>query len=123
MDGMSDHQMIITTINARPKIIRNKSRKVYLYKKGNLDAVKDYLDSKLKSFKEKYKEMNIEGYWTTFKSHLFNAMDQYIPLKTLRPVSSILDFLVINILFVFSRFFVTKNIFPICTIFLSVDFL
>jgi hypothetical protein len=56
--------MIITTINARPKIIRNKSRKVYLYKKGNLDAVKDYLDSKLKSFKEKYKEMNIEGYWS-----------------------------------------------------------
>jgi hypothetical protein len=40
-------------------------------------------DSKLESFKEKYKEMNIEGYWTTFKSHLFNAMDQYIPSKTL----------------------------------------
>jgi hypothetical protein len=36
MNGMSDHQMIITTINARPKIIRNKPRKVYLYKKGNL---------------------------------------------------------------------------------------
>jgi hypothetical protein len=51
----------------------------FLYKKGNLDAVKEYLDSKLESFKEKYKEMNIEGYWTTFKSHLFNAMDQYIP--------------------------------------------
>jgi len=83
MNGMSDHQMIITTINARPKIIRNKPRKVYLYKKGNLDAVKEYLDSKLESFKEKYKEMNIEGYWTTFKSHLFNAMDQYIPSKTL----------------------------------------
>jgi hypothetical protein len=31
MNGMSDHQMIITTINARPKIIRNKPRKVYLY--------------------------------------------------------------------------------------------
>jgi hypothetical protein len=30
MNGMSDHQMIITTINARPKIIRNKPRKVYL---------------------------------------------------------------------------------------------
>jgi hypothetical protein len=44
--------MIITTINARPKIIRNKPRKVYLYKKGNLDAVKEYLDSKLESFKE-----------------------------------------------------------------------
>jgi hypothetical protein len=56
---------------------------LYLCKKGNLDAVKEYLDSKLKRFKEKYKEMNIEGYWTTFKSHLFNAMDQYIPLKTL----------------------------------------
>ena len=80
---MSDHQMIITTINARRKIIRNKPRKVYLYKKGNLDAVKEYLDSKLESFKEKYKEINIEGYWTTFKSHLFNAMDQYIPSKTL----------------------------------------
>jgi hypothetical protein len=75
--------MIITTINARPKIIRNKPRKVYLYKKGNLDAVKEYLNSKLESFKEKYKEMSIEGYWTTFKSHLFNAMDQYIPSKTL----------------------------------------
>jgi hypothetical protein len=25
--------LIITTINARPKIIRNKPRKVYLYKK------------------------------------------------------------------------------------------
>jgi hypothetical protein len=71
--------MIIATINARPKIIRNKSRKVYLYKKGNLDAVKEYLDRKLKSFKEKYKETNIEGYWTTFKSHLINAMNQYIP--------------------------------------------
>jgi hypothetical protein len=83
MNGMSDHQMIIATINARPKIIRNKPRKVYLYKKGNLDAAKEYLDSKLESFKEKYKEMNIEVYWTTFKSHLFNAMDQYIPSKTL----------------------------------------
>jgi hypothetical protein len=71
--------MIIITINARLKIIRNKPRKVYLYKKGNLDAVKEYLDSKPESFKEKYKEMNIEGYWTTFKSHIFNAMDQYIP--------------------------------------------
>jgi hypothetical protein len=28
-------------------------------------------------------QMNIEGYWTTFKSHIFNAMDQYIPSKTL----------------------------------------
>jgi hypothetical protein len=83
MDGMSDHQMIIATINARLKIIRNKPRKIYLYKKGNLDAVKEYLDRKLKSFKEKYKEMNIEGYWTTFKSHLINAMNQYIPSKTL----------------------------------------
>jgi hypothetical protein len=55
---------------------------VYLYKKGNLDAVKEYLDSKLESFKEIYKEMNIEGYWTTFKSHLFNAMDQYISSVT-----------------------------------------
>jgi hypothetical protein len=44
MDGMSDYQMIITTINARPKIIMNKPRKVYLYPKGNLDAVKEYLD-------------------------------------------------------------------------------
>ena len=68
MNGMSDHQMIITTINARPKIIRNKPRKVYLYKKGNLDVVKEYLDSKLVSFKETYKEMNIEGYWTTIKN-------------------------------------------------------
>jgi hypothetical protein len=59
LDEMSDHQMIITTINARLKIIRNKPRKIYLYKKGNLDAVKEYLDRKLKSFKEKYKEMNI----------------------------------------------------------------
>jgi hypothetical protein len=60
--------MIITTINARPKIIRNKPRQVYLYKKGNLDVVKEYLDSKLVSFKETYKEMNIEGYWTTIKN-------------------------------------------------------
>ena len=60
--------LIITTINARPKIIRNKPRKVYLYKKWNLDVVKEYLDSKLESFKETYKEMNIEGYWTTIKN-------------------------------------------------------
>jgi hypothetical protein len=41
---------------------------LFIGKKGNLDAVKEYLDSKLESFKEKYKEMNIEGYWTTYKS-------------------------------------------------------
>ena len=56
MDGMSDHQMIITTVNARPKIIRNKPRKVYLYSKGNLDAVKEYLDSKLESIKQNIKK-------------------------------------------------------------------
>jgi hypothetical protein len=60
VNGMSDHQMIITTINARPKIIRNKPRQVYLYKKGNLDAVKEYLDSKLESFKEQYNDFMYE---------------------------------------------------------------
>ncbi|CAC5388841.1 unnamed protein product [Mytilus coruscus] len=82
-DGMSDHQMIITTVNARPKVIKNKPRKIYQYKKGNMENVKEYLNSKFNNFKEKITEMNIEEYWTLFKTHLFQAMDLHIPSKNL----------------------------------------
>ncbi|CAG2244297.1 unnamed protein product [Mytilus edulis] len=82
-DGMSDHQMIITTVNARPKVIKNKPRKVYQYKKGNMEKVQEYLNSKYENFKEKITEMNIEEYWTLFKTHLFQAMDLHIPSKNL----------------------------------------
>ncbi|XP_063416350.1 uncharacterized protein LOC134697993 [Mytilus trossulus] len=82
-DGMSDHQMIIRTANARPKVIKNKHRKVYQYKKGNMEKVQEYLNSKYENFKEKLTEMNIEEYWTLFKTHLFQAMDLHIPSKNL----------------------------------------
>ena len=87
MPGVSDHDGIpLITINLKPKVCKQKPRKVYLYHKGDMDGMKSELDKFSKDFVNKnlHQSVNekVESLWSTFKENLQTTMDSHIPSKT-----------------------------------------
>jgi hemerythrin-like domain-containing protein len=49
-DGMSDHKIVITDINIKTKPKKTVPRKVYIYKKANMNGINQHLDKENKMF-------------------------------------------------------------------------
>ena len=87
MPGISDHDGIpLVSINLKPKVCKQKPRKIYLYHKGDMDGLKSELEKFSKDFVEKNSHQSgnesVESLWSTFKENLQNTMDTHIPSKT-----------------------------------------
>lgn len=40
-DGMSDHQIVISNLDMKAKIVKKKPRKVFIHSKADLQSIKD----------------------------------------------------------------------------------
>jgi hypothetical protein len=78
-EGISDHDAVLTEVNIKAKHTRKKPRNVYLFKKGNMDNVKEHLRLGYDKFSEI--EQPVEGLWQSFKFVLFEAINAHIPTK------------------------------------------
>ncbi|XP_077997350.1 uncharacterized protein LOC144450581 [Glandiceps talaboti] len=84
--GISDHDIVIIHDHLRPIKFKPKPRKIYLYKKGNMNLISDdliSLNDKLTT--EVINDSNIDDLWGMFKSTLLDSMDRNIPSKMSSP--------------------------------------
>ncbi|CAG2212437.1 unnamed protein product [Mytilus edulis] len=82
-DGMSDHSIVITDINLKAKTKKQVPRKVYIYKKGNMNGINEQLDKELNNFIQKANTSTIQECWNDFKDILSHAIISNIPTKIL----------------------------------------
>jgi len=81
--GMSDHRVVIADLDLKAKLNKKKHRKVYLYKKGNMDGVRQELAQCFPRFNEEHSDSSVEDSWSAFKTIMNGAMEKHIPQKTL----------------------------------------
>ncbi|CAG2200390.1 unnamed protein product [Mytilus edulis] len=79
--GISDHNLVKITINTKAKIHKKPPRKIYMYKKGNMEGIRSDLRSKLENFKEDSNKEGIETSWTNFKHLVTESIENNIPSK------------------------------------------
>ena len=83
IDGMSDHQAVITDIMIRAKLNKKKPRTIYLYERGNMDSLREQLKDHYNIFKELSPSRTVEENWNDFKNTLYKVMTTTIPRKNL----------------------------------------
>ena len=80
--GMSDHLAVTVEFSIGLKFNKKKPRKIYLYKKGNIESIKD----KIRALGGDHFNTNIsiEDNWCKLRDTILDAIDQHIPSKTVR---------------------------------------
>ena len=82
--GMSDHDSIpLVIINCKPKFIKQKPRRIFLYHKANLQALKNELNNWSSLFVQKdTHSCSVNELYDEFQKAFEDAMDSHIPSKT-----------------------------------------
>lgn len=83
--GMSDHDAVVVGINIGLKTNRKKPRKIYMFRRGNMDAVKQDLREFKQKFQSEFGNRSVEENWTVLRDVIINAANSHIPSKTIRP--------------------------------------
>eukprot|EP00794_Sanderia_malayensis_P006479 gene6479-7218_t len=76
--GMSDHMILLTDIQVNVKLSRKKARKIYIYRKGNMENVKDDMRELLNELQG---DKSVEDLWNLFSSKLLSSITKNIPTK------------------------------------------
>jgi len=80
--GRSDHNAVYAELRIPVKKINSKTRKIYLYSKGNYDALNEELiDLK---FEEKLKNLHTHEAWEVFKYEYDRLVEKYVPHKLIK---------------------------------------
>ena len=80
--GLSDHDIPIRDISTRIILNKKKPRRIYQYKKGNMQGLVSDLDDFAEAYCTKYSGNNsnsINNMWTEFKTGIVTSMDKHIP--------------------------------------------
>ena len=81
--GISDHEVVLVTLNLKPKLNKKVQRKVYLYGKANMENLRadmtNFQDSFLNSDPD---SRNVQTNWNMFKEKISELMEKHIPSRT-----------------------------------------
>ncbi|XP_033628827.1 uncharacterized protein LOC117291298 [Asterias rubens] len=81
--GISDHEVVLFTLNLKPKLNKKVPRKVYLYGKANMENLRadmtNFQDSFLNSDPD---SRNVQTNWNMFKEKISELMEKHIPSRT-----------------------------------------
>ncbi|EDO34832.1 predicted protein, partial [Nematostella vectensis] len=82
--GMSDHDLVLFDLNLKPSFNKKKPLKVFVFKKGNMGAVKTDLKKHLDNYfnNEAYHKLINENY-DFFKTTITEIMKKHIPQKNI----------------------------------------
>ena len=82
--GMSDHDIVITDLNLKIQPIKKKQRKVFFYKKANVEALKKVIQQSLNDLTSNAEsDLSVEDEWSAFKATVTNAMSNHVPHKNI----------------------------------------
>ena len=81
--GISDHEAVFIESSLRPVRVKTPPRKVFQYRKGDYEGMKQELKAFQIEFEELAKTEDVEQLWTRFKKKIHSLMESYIPAKTM----------------------------------------
>ena len=98
--GKADHDIVYVEYDIKAKRIQQAPRKIYLYKRADMDGLRDHLATYRDSFlSSDHSHMSVNDMWVSFKSEVIAASERFIrqfdqtPLKktrqTLLPCSQV----------------------------------
>ena len=88
--GLSDHDIVIFTINAKPSRVNKPPHKVHLYNRMSLEGFKGAATSiNQEFFNSNPDARSVNGNWVMFKTSLASAVDTFILWKKTKAKSSL----------------------------------
>ena len=79
--GIADHDIVVATVNVKPKISKQVPRKVPLFRKANWTDFKIYMAKKKTEILDNFQQESVEEIWNTFKIALQKGISQIVPIK------------------------------------------
>ena len=80
--GKADHDIIYVEYDIKAKRIQQAPRKIYLYKRADMEGLRDHLAQFRDSFlSSDHSHMSVNDMWVSFKSEVLVAIERFIPTK------------------------------------------
>ena len=80
--GKADHDIVYVEYDIKAKRIQQAPRKIYLYKRADMDGLRDHLARYRDSFlSSDHSHMSVNDMWVSFKSEVLAAIERFIPSK------------------------------------------
>ena len=80
--GKADHNIVYIEYDIRAKRIQQAPRKIYLYKRADMDGLQDHLARFKDSFlSSDHSHLSVNDMWVSFKSEVLAAIERFIPSK------------------------------------------
>ena len=84
-EGMSDHDLVITELDLKIKPPKKKPRKIFLFKRADVDRLRENISSNLEVLRHTECESasELDDLWIKFKSTILDAVEQNVPSKNM----------------------------------------
>ena len=80
--GKADHDIIHVEYDIKAKRIKQALRKIYLYKRADMEGLRDHLARFRDSFlSSDHSHISVNDMWVSFKSEVLEAVERFIPTK------------------------------------------
>ena len=80
--GKADNDIVYVEYDIKSKRIQQAPRKKYLYKRADMDGLRDHLARYRDSFlSSDHSHMSVNYMWVRFKSEIIAAIERFIPSK------------------------------------------
>ena len=78
--GIGDHDIVFVDANTRPHRTKPAKRKIYLWKRADLEKMKEKIEETHQELMQNYPE-DVEQTWSIIKNTLLTIMEDHIPSK------------------------------------------
>ena len=84
-EGMSDHDLVITELDLKIKPPKKKPRKIFLFKRADVDRLRESISSNLEVLRhiECESASELDDLWIKCKSTILDAVEQNVPSKNI----------------------------------------
>ena len=82
--GISDHDAITVTVNQNARVNRKPPRKVYQFKKADMNQVRDKCKQFCEYYTSQVQSHSASENWNTFKNGLNQVIEENIPTKMIK---------------------------------------
>ena len=80
--GKADHDIVYIEYDIKAKRIQQTPRKIFLYKRADMDGLHDHLARYRDSFlSTDHSQVSVNDMWVSFKSEVLSAIERFIPSK------------------------------------------
>ena len=79
--GLSDHNIVKSAVNIKPKFNKQQPRRSFLFRKANWESFRDFMRSYSSTFLENLNGKSVDQAWSEFKDTIHEGIRKFIPSK------------------------------------------